>query len=156
MEWGAKCYTGNSLLLKIAEIEQLEICLCNYVRVWIANEAGICVQTWVLCTVHGTRKFFNKAKCNIQTRSHGHYSQFKNYFTTVFSAISFLFSAINGIQTDPILFFIPKIKIGGKVVYRDLSHTPAKVRILYSEYNILTILLFILDFLYVYGIELCM
>ena len=61
MGWGAKCYTSNSLPLKFVEIEQLEICLCNYVRVWIANEAGICVQTWVPCTVHGTRKFFNKA-----------------------------------------------------------------------------------------------
>ena len=67
-----------------------------------------------------------------------------------------MFLAISGIQTDPILLFIPKIKIGGKVVYHDLSHTPTKVRVLCNEYDILTILLFILDFLYVYGIELGM
>ena len=38
MEWGAKCYTGNSLLLKIAEIEQLEICLYNYIALYSKNK----------------------------------------------------------------------------------------------------------------------
>ena len=61
--------------------------------------------SWVLCIVHGTRKYgktrkYEKCKFCFKIGSHSTIYTFKNYFTTVFSTMCFQFSPISGIQTD--------------------------------------------------------
>ena len=58
----------------------------------------------VLYTIHRTQ-LYRKTQIihHLKTvhGTHGYYSSFKIYFTTIFSTINFQFSAINNIQTDP-------------------------------------------------------
>ena len=46
---------------------------------------------WVLCTFHRTYKYLHLATFFFKTRSHSIIYTFKNYFTTVFSVLSFQF-----------------------------------------------------------------
>ena len=66
---------------------------------------SICVFPYLLVHEQCTRpkKIAKHTHChnNFKTRFHGHYSQFKNYFVTVFLAINLQFSVISGIKTDP-------------------------------------------------------
>ena len=52
----------------------------GYVWVWIANVAGVCVQTWVPCVVYRTHKFFNKANVTSKLGSTRCLNKDKEYF----------------------------------------------------------------------------
>ena len=53
------------------------------------EKAKLYFSSVVLCTVHGTRKYFIQEKKNFKTRSHNTIQTFKNYFPTVFSVFNF-------------------------------------------------------------------